>query len=99
MTKYICITDEDIEKIKNGEVVTIDEDYTAFGMKKVTKLVHENQYDKLKAGELDVDMCINCTKSKYSNQGRPYCAKEERHLDSFNYKPEWCPLMRGGRDE
>lgn len=53
MTKYIFITDEDIEKIKNGEVVKIDEDYTAFGIKKETKLLHQNQYEKLKAGEID----------------------------------------------
>lgn len=55
--------------------------------------------DIVKEGGIDVDMCINCTKSKYSNQGRPYCAKEERHLDSFSYKPDWCPLKAGGIDE
>ena len=56
------------------------------------KIIKENKI----YSEIDVDMCINCTKSKYSNQGRPYCAKEERHLDSFNYKPDWCPLKEGG---
>ena len=59
------------------------------------KIIKENKI----YSEIDVDMCINCTKSKYSNQGRPYCAKEERHLDSFNYKPDWCPLKAGGTDE
>ena len=59
------------------------------------KIIKENKI----YSEIDVDMCINCTKSKYSNQGRPYCAKEERHLDSFNYKPDWCPLKAGGIDE
>ena len=59
------------------------------------KIIKENKI----YSEIDVDMCINCTKSKYSNQGRPYCAKEERHLDSFNYKPDWCPLKVGGIDE
>ena len=59
------------------------------------KIIKENKI----YSEIDVDMCINCTKSKYSNQGRPYCAKEERHLDSFNYKPDWCPLKDGGIDE
>lgn len=59
------------------------------------KIIKENKI----YSEIDVDMCINCTKSKYSNQGRPYCAKEERHLDSFNYKPDWCPLKEGGIDE
>ena len=58
------------------------------------KIIKENKI----YSEIDVDMCINCTKSKYSNQGRPYCAKEERHLDSFNYKPDWCPLKAGGID-
>ena len=59
------------------------------------KIIKENKI----YSEIDVDMCINCTKSKYSNQGRPYCAKEERHLDSFNYKPDWCPLKAGGLDD
>ena len=59
------------------------------------KIIKENKI----YSEIDVDMCINCTKSKYSNQGRPYCAKEERHLDSFNYKPDWCPLKAGGIDK
>ena len=59
------------------------------------KIIKENKI----YSEIDVDMCINCTKSKYSNQGRPYCAKEERHLDSFNYKPDWCPLKVGGIDD
>ena len=38
------------------------------------------------------DMCISCPISDYSIQGRPYCKANKRHLDSFCYKPEWCPL-------
>lgn len=59
----------------------------------------EDVIDIVRKGGIDEDMCINCTKSKYSNQGIPYCAKEERHLDSFSYKPDWCPLKAGGIDE
>ena len=59
MTKYIFLTDEDIEKIKNGEEIKIDEDYTAFGMKKTTKLLHQNQYEKFKAGAIDESKRIN----------------------------------------
>ena len=40
----------------------------------------------------NIDMCLDCPKAGYSNQGRPYCTKVKRHLDSFSYKPIWCPL-------
>ena len=53
MTKYIFITDEELEKIKNGEVIDLDEEYTAFGMKRKIKLLHKNQYEKFKAGEVE----------------------------------------------
>ena len=39
------------------------------------------------------DMCIDCQMSGYSDQGRPRCNQENRHLDSFCYKPDWCPLI------
>lgn len=38
------------------------------------------------------DMCLNCPLSDYSNQGRPFCKAKNLHLDSFMYKPDWCPL-------
>lgn len=53
MTKYIFLKDEDIEKIKNGEEIKIDEDYTGFGMKKTTMLLHENQYKKFKTSAIN----------------------------------------------
>ena len=43
-------------------------------------------------GETDIGMCLDCSMSGYSNQGRPYCTKEKRHLDSFSYIPDWCLL-------
>jgi hypothetical protein len=39
------------------------------------------------------DMCINCLLSGYSNQGRPFCKAKNLYLDSFMYKPDWCPLV------
>lgn len=50
----------------------------------------------------NIDMCLDCPLSGYSNQGRPYCTKEKRHLDSFSYIPDWCPLKisdKGGKYE
>ena len=38
------------------------------------------------------NMCLNCTLSDYSNQGRPFCKASKRHIDTFVSKPDWCPL-------
>lgn len=39
------------------------------------------------------DMCINCPMAGYSNQGRPFCNASKKHIDTFCYKPDWCPLV------
>lgn len=39
------------------------------------------------------DMCINCPMASYNDYGRPFCSKEKRSLDSFCWKPDWCPLV------
>ena len=52
-------------------------------------------------GKTDISICLDCPKARYSNQGRPYCIKEKRHLDTFSYKPTWCPLKtnnKGGKN-
>lgn len=59
----------------------------------------EDVFEIVKAGgKCKTNMCIDCSMATYS-QGRPYCEKEERHLDSFSYKPDWCSLKAGGSDE
>lgn len=45
------------------------------------------------------DMCINCPMTTYSDQGRPFCKVARRHLDSFCYKPDWCPLIEVPSEE
>jgi hypothetical protein len=37
-------------------------------------------------------ICIDCSFSGYSEQGRPFCNKCKLHLDTFVSKPDWCPL-------
>lgn len=37
------------------------------------------------------DMCINCNRSGYKN-GIPYCIEKKKELDTFCYKPKWCPI-------
>ena len=36
--------------------------------------------------------CIECPVSGYDKKGLPCCRKEMKHLDTFMYKPSWCPL-------
>ncbi len=38
------------------------------------------------------DMCIDCPISGYSDEGRPFCENTKRYLDTFCWKPDWCPL-------
>lgn len=38
------------------------------------------------------DWCIDCPVSGYSSQGKPFCTHAKRSLDSFCWKPDWCPL-------
>lgn len=45
-------------------------------------------------GIVVVDMperCIDCKRAGYKN-GIPYCNEKGKTLDSFCYKPEWCPI-------
>ena len=51
---------------------------------------YENKRDTV--GKTDINMCLDCPMSGYSNQGRPYCIKEKRHLDSFSYIPIWSMI-------
>lgn len=37
------------------------------------------------------EMCIDCDFS-YARLGIPYCYITEERLESFRYKPNWCPL-------
>lgn len=39
------------------------------------------------------DMCIDCPISGYSDEGRPFCENTKRYLDTFCWKPDWCPLV------
>ena len=95
MKTYIQLNDEEIEEIKNGKPIEIKN----YKVEVEIIVIHEKDFERVRKGELDVDMCIDCNNAEYSNQGRPYCMKEERHLDSFSYKPDWCPLKAGGIDD
>lgn len=47
-------------------------------------------------GIIVVDMperCIDCKRAGYKN-GIPYCNEKGKTLDSFCYKPEWCPIKK-----
>ena len=72
----------------NMEVLGVRADYV--NLAHVIKIVKAG-------GKCKTNMCIDCSMATYS-QGRPYCEKEERHLDSFSYKPDWCSLKVGGID-
>ena len=57
---------------------------------------YQKAIDIVRKGGRDItNWCVDCPQATYSRQGRPYCKKEERHLDSFGYKPNWCPLKAG----
>ena len=54
MTKYIFLTDEDIEDIKNGKAIEVAKDYINNNtMCCRTILAHEKLYDSLKKGEIE----------------------------------------------